>query len=198
MYTIYTDGACLNNPGHCGLGVVILDENEKIISTISEYLGDGTNNIAEIMAIYRAIRNAKELNITKCKIYTDSKLCIGWFNKKTSKKEHIQIILDKCLKDMDDIEIEFEWVKGHDGDKWNELADTLANQSVDNIVTKIQDKDKPKKTYYENDDNDLLYLNCPFAEKDEVKKLGARWNVGKKKWTVKDTPENQEKFSKWM
>lgn len=204
MYKIYTDGACVNNPGPCGLGVVILDPNNKILGTISEYLGDGTNNVGEIMAIYRAITKAKELDINDCKIYTDSTLCINWLKKKTSKKEHIQIILDKCLNEMEGMNIEFEWVKGHDGNKWNEFADTLATVAVENVVNKLYNKEKSttdptiNMVYEPYEPEDIIYLNCPFSEKDEVKKLGARWNAKSKKWTVKDTPENKEKFSKWM
>src|SRR5262245_6336090 len=42
---VYTDGAASPNPGPCGIGVVILDRGER--REISEYLGEGTNNIAE-------------------------------------------------------------------------------------------------------------------------------------------------------
>lgn len=42
-----------------------------------------------------------------------------------------------------------------------------------------------------------LYLNVPFAEKDEAKAFGARWDAEKKKWYVKDSP-NYHKFQKWI
>jgi ribonuclease HI len=50
---VYTDGACTGNPGPAGIGIVILDGKER--REISEYLGPGTNNIAELMAIVRAL-----------------------------------------------------------------------------------------------------------------------------------------------
>src|SRR5690349_17219289 len=43
---VYTDGACTGNPGPMGIGVVISDGKER--REISEYLGVGTNNIAEL------------------------------------------------------------------------------------------------------------------------------------------------------
>src|SRR5512135_1031349 len=46
---VWTDGACTGNPGPAGLGVVIVDGERK--TEISEYLGEGTNNIAELTAI---------------------------------------------------------------------------------------------------------------------------------------------------
>src|SRR5262249_5260568 len=50
---VYTDGACSGNPGPMGIGVVILDRGKR--REIGEYLGEGTNNIAELTAIERAL-----------------------------------------------------------------------------------------------------------------------------------------------
>ena len=74
--TIYTDGACQPNPGPCGCGVVLLGEQEKIIGLISEYLGEGTNNLGELTGILRGVRRAKELGYQKVTIYTDSEVCL--------------------------------------------------------------------------------------------------------------------------
>lgn len=43
-----------------------------------------------------------------------------------------------------------------------------------------------------------LYLKVSFSEKDNVKALGARWDIDKKKWYVSDIACNREKFSKWI
>src|SRR5262245_36743652 len=50
---VWTDGACTGNPGPAGLGVVIVDGDKR--EEVSEFLGDGTNNIAELMAILRGL-----------------------------------------------------------------------------------------------------------------------------------------------
>src|SRR5262249_34864377 len=50
---VYADGACSGNPGPAGLGVVIVDRGER--TELSEFLGQGTNNIAELTAILRAL-----------------------------------------------------------------------------------------------------------------------------------------------
>src|SRR5262249_42059485 len=47
---VWTDGACSGNPGRAGLGVVILGDGPGE-REISEYLGEATNNIAELTAI---------------------------------------------------------------------------------------------------------------------------------------------------
>ena len=46
--------------------------------------------------------------------------------------------------------------------------------------------------------NNLLYLNVPYSEKEEAKKLGAKWNPEKKKWYYNGNPENYIKFAKWL
>ncbi len=42
-----------------------------------------------------------------------------------------------------------------------------------------------------------LTIEVPFAEKDQAKALGARWNPELKKWFIPDGVE-KEKFSKWL
>ncbi|MDB4976096.1 MAG: Ribonuclease, partial [Myxococcaceae bacterium] len=49
----YTDGACSGNPGPAGLGAVLLERGAR--RELSEYLGIGTNNVAELTAILRAL-----------------------------------------------------------------------------------------------------------------------------------------------
>ena len=41
------------------------------------------------------------------------------------------------------------------------------------------------------------YLNCPFAEKDEAKSLGARWDAQKKRWYVQDV-QDLGPFARWI
>lgn len=43
----------------------------------------------------------------------------------------------------------------------------------------------------------MLYLDVPFKEKDEAKKLGARWEPAKKKWYVENRFD-YPKFAKWI
>lgn len=43
----------------------------------------------------------------------------------------------------------------------------------------------------------MTFLNVPYAEKDEARALGARWNPGRKKWYV-PTGVPLEPFEKWL
>src|SRR5215467_15816351 len=71
----YTDGACTGNPGPMGIGVVLLSGRHR--KEISEYLGPvGTNNIAELTAILRALEAIKDRR-RPIVIYSDSSYAIG-------------------------------------------------------------------------------------------------------------------------
>ena len=55
---IYTDGSCSHNPGRGGYGVVILDDNENLVQTVSRLEKDlTTNNREELKAILYAMKN---------------------------------------------------------------------------------------------------------------------------------------------
>jgi ribonuclease HI len=138
-YTIYTDGACSGNPGPGGWGAVIFDKNNHQIN-ISGNEEDTTNNRMELMAPIMALKKIKtDLEIV---IYTDSTYVKngitewikkweknGWknANKKPVKNKDLWIKLDSLCKDN---KIIWKWVKGHSDNKYNNLADDLANKAV--------------------------------------------------------------------
>ena len=56
--TIFTDGGARGNPGPAAIGAVLYDADEQELGTVSEYLGEATNNVAEYTAIVRALEHA--------------------------------------------------------------------------------------------------------------------------------------------
>lgn len=122
---IYADGACSGNPGPAGIGVLLIYRSYK--KEISEYIGHGTNNIAELTAIKRALETIKKSkrNIP-IKLYLDSNYVIGLFTKNWKAKKNIELIesIKKLLKEFENIE--FIKVKGHSSNKGNNRADRLA------------------------------------------------------------------------
>ncbi len=136
---IFTDGACLGNPGAGGWGVILrYKDTEKELSGGEE---NTTNNRMELTAVIKALEALKEkCNIT---LYTDSRYVMdgiekwifqwkknGWktSNKKTPVKNvELWQKLDE-LKSMH--EIRFVWVKGHAGHKENERCDELAREEA--------------------------------------------------------------------
>lgn len=73
---IFTDGASRGNPGPAAIGVVIQDESSRAAATISQRLGDATNNQAEYCAIIAGLEKALELGATHVELRSDSELVI--------------------------------------------------------------------------------------------------------------------------
>jgi ribonuclease HI len=132
MYALYTDGSAMPNPGPCGCGAVLIDDSETIIWTLSEFLGQGTNNIGELTAILRGCSRFAELGLEgELAVYSDSELCVGLVSgSKKTKKPHLQYILDRILEIKATVPFTITWVKAHNNVKFNEIADKLANIAV--------------------------------------------------------------------
>lgn len=146
---IYTDGSAHPNPGPGGFGVVVLDNNENLWYTYSkQFAGKVTNNEMELKAILYAFLNhgVKEENDWNNNIpivYSDSNYCVQTFNDWMFRwARNNWIKSDKKIpENLDLIQAYYEWyqkgyridlrkVKGHAGQKWNEMADGLATGKI--------------------------------------------------------------------
>jgi ribonuclease HI len=124
---VWTDGACTGNPGPAGLGVVIIDGKEH--RELSEYLGEGTNNIAELMAILRGLEEVRD-RTRPVVVYSDSAYSIGLLTQNWKAKANTQLVekLRGLVRQFKDIR--FVKVAGHAGVALNERVDELARAAV--------------------------------------------------------------------
>lgn len=135
--TIYTDGGCTGNPGPGGWGAVIIADGKEI--KLSGGVGSTTNNKMELTAVIKALEYiGKEYSFKEeLSIYTDSQYVKngitswisnweknGWKTaaKKPVKNKEFWIELRTLTKLCN---IEWFWVKGHSGDKYNDMCDEL-------------------------------------------------------------------------
>lgn len=136
---IFTDGACLGNPGAGGWGVIL--RYNQVEKEISGGEPDTTNNRMELTAVISALEALKETcNIT---LYTDSRYVMdgiekwifswkqnGW--KTANKKSAVKNV--ELWQKLDELQakhqIRWVWVKGHDGHPENERCDALARQAA--------------------------------------------------------------------
>lgn len=127
-YTIYCDGAFSSSRSMMGIAYVLLDESLEKLHSEYEGISGGTNNRAEILAAMSAIKYCKENNIKEVTIYTDSMYLIGTQTKqwKRNKNQDLWIEMEDIIQR---IEISWEHVKGHNGDKWNSYVDMLAQHA---------------------------------------------------------------------
>ncbi|MDD4875633.1 MAG: ribonuclease HI family protein [Dehalococcoidales bacterium] len=127
--TIFTDGASRGNPGLAAIGAIILDEQGKIISSISQRIGRTTNNQAEYKAVITALTKAVSLGAQYIDIKMDSELVVKQITgayrvkKETLKPLHQQV--NKLLGLLDGFTI------SHIPRQQNTEADNLANKALD-------------------------------------------------------------------
>jgi ribonuclease HI len=129
---IWTDGACSGNPGPMGIGVVVIDGGVR--REHGEYLGSGTNNIAELVAIERGIAIAVDLTNgdrqRPLRVYSDSSYAIGLLEKGWKAKANQELVarIRKAVAACP--RIAFVKVAGHAGVPENERCDELARVAV--------------------------------------------------------------------
>ena len=128
----FTDGSCVGNPGPAGTGVFI-QLGEKEIKHY-RYLGEGTNNKAELSAVYDALTLLEKESVsneTPIVVCTDSQYVVGILTKNWKAKANRGLVLDlrKLVKQWSDITI--RWVAGHADIAGNEEADRLANLAIE-------------------------------------------------------------------
>lgn len=132
---IYTDGACRGNPGNGGYGVILkFGEIEKELSAGYRLT---TNNRMELLAAITGLEALKE----SCRVdlYSDSKYLVdavtkGWvynWKKKGYRKSDGSPALnpdlwERLLAEMKRHEVTYIWVRGHNGNPYNERCDRLA------------------------------------------------------------------------
>ena len=126
---IHTDGACSGNPGPAGIGVHILRPDR--LTEISEFIGDATNNVAELKAILCALEAlAEDERERRIHLYTDSGWSLGVLIGGWKAKKNVQLI-DKIKARLPEFpNLELLKVKGHAGLDGNEEADALATKAV--------------------------------------------------------------------
>lgn len=135
---IYTDGSCLGNPGPGGWAAILkFNNSEKIINGAEK---DTTNNRMELLAALNALKSLTEP--CAIELYTDSNYLRqgitewifnwkknGWrtANKKPVKNADLWQAIDEAQQQH---QIQWHWVKAHNGHVDNERVDVLARESI--------------------------------------------------------------------
>ncbi len=123
----YTDGACSGNPGPAGLGVVLVGPGGERLEGF-EYLGQGTNNVAELTAIQRAAEWAPAS--VPAVVHTDSQYAIGVLSKGWKAKANQELVARVKASLARRTQWQLVYVPGHAGVALNERADELAREAV--------------------------------------------------------------------
>jgi ribonuclease HI len=133
-WTVYADGACSGNPGPAGLGIVVRAP-DGVESDGFEYLGEATNNIAELTAILRV---AERLPAdAKAIVHTDSQYAIGVLSKGWKAKANQELIASVKAALSKRSGWKLVYVPGHSGVPLNERADELAREAVRSRASRL-------------------------------------------------------------
>ena len=138
IINIYSDGACKGNPGVGGWGALLVSGEHRKELVGGERLT--TNNRMELTAVIEALQSLKRCS--QVCIYTDSQYVLkginewlpnwkrrGWRTSANTPVKNVDLWqrLDELVSQH---QVEWQWVKGHNGHPGNERADALANQGV--------------------------------------------------------------------
>ena len=158
LFKIYTDGSCSTNPGPGGFAFVVLSSRDYELLKVSGCSEKTTNNYMELKAIVSALKHLKgdpkfDLSIHQIEVYSDSAYCVnplsqGWLKSwskndwKTKKGESIKNVelwkeLEFILRKMC-ANVKFIKVKGHSGDKYNEMVNDLAQAATKRALERLK------------------------------------------------------------
>ncbi len=123
----YTDGACSGNPGPAGSGIVLVSPDGKMHEGL-EYLGEATNNVAELTGILRAIEWIPS-DARAIVVHTDSQYAIGVLQKGWKAKANQELVA-RTKRIVEARGARLVYVPGHRGVALNERADELAREAI--------------------------------------------------------------------
>ncbi len=149
MFTLYTDGGCHGNPGPGGWAFVLEYNGNRIERHGAER--DTTNNRMELQAVIAGLSQVNEIGAgngdstsssSRVIVYTDSQyvkngittwihtwIRNGWRTsaKKPVKNRDLWMALHELTEQLD---VRWEWLRGHAGHEWNERCDSLVQQAI--------------------------------------------------------------------
>lgn len=134
---VFTDGCCEPNPGPGGWGAVKVI-NGQIVEKRHGYEERSTNNRMELRGLiegYKMLSAHEDLDV-----FTDSQLCVntitkwaarwernGWTRgKKRADVKNLDLVRELYDLSKDRPRAKLQWIRGHEGSRWNEYADSLS------------------------------------------------------------------------
>ena len=119
MIEIYTDGACLGNPGPGGWGAVIIEDGIK--RTLSGADESTTNNRMEMLAVIQGLASVPESEPVT--VFSDSQYVVNTMTRGWKRKANLDL-WDRLDAEVAAHRVEWRWVRGHAGDPGNEEVDS--------------------------------------------------------------------------
>jgi ribonuclease HI len=138
---IYTDGGCDPNPGK-GAWAAILIKPDGSIQKISGCDPQTTNNRMEMTAVLMALRKLPIIH-DQVIVRSDSELLVKTLKGQYRRKANLDLWQEVHHEVKRFPAISFEWVRGHAGDRYNEMADRLVQQARNSAPDRPSNKPPP-------------------------------------------------------
>lgn len=137
-FTAYTDGGYEIQNSVGASACVILDREGKVVYSWAKAIRKSTNNRQELGAIIHAVLNTPKNS--DLLIISDSQYAMGVLSG-TNKANKNTDLVDYYMKFVlqRNIRVGFKWTKGHKGDHWNELVDSMCTEAMEMLKLKDQD-----------------------------------------------------------
>ena len=132
---VFTDGSCEGNPGPGGWGFVWVEDNQ-IVEERHGSEASTTNNRMELTALVEAYQRLPE--DARVRVYSDRQLCVktvnewaaGWeqrgWRRKSGPIANLELVQRLYALANARPGVELQWIRAHEGSRWNEYADALA------------------------------------------------------------------------
>lgn len=149
MIRVWTDGCCLKNPGGPGGWAWVAERDGEYVDHDVGQADQTTNNVMELTAVIRALQSAPVSH--NFEVISDSKYVVdginswvdGWKRRGWRRKgrggKSLPVANEALWRKLDGLKqmkaeagriVVFRWVKGHDGQEFNEMADSLAEAAA--------------------------------------------------------------------
>lgn len=133
MHYLYTDGGSRGNPGNSAIAYFLFDEANTLVDFGGKFIGTGTNNNAEYLALIEGLKLAKKNYIKELLVNMDSELVVNQVNKKFKvNSPDIKKLYTKVEEEMNKFDkINIAYVPREK----NKLADKMVNIVLDSVQT---------------------------------------------------------------
>lgn len=148
---IYTDGSCTPNPGVGTCAFIVTDSKQVLYQQGYKFPGQSTNNMMELSAVIKALeyveKNHKDQRVY---IHMDSQYVQlglaewleGWKRKNWRTASKKPVANADLWQELDALKsrlskVQFQWVKGHNNNKFNTLVDQLCATSYNNELCTV-------------------------------------------------------------
>lgn len=129
--TVNVDGGARGNPGPAAIGVVVRDDDGRVLEEVGEKIGEATNNVAEYRALLRGIQLAEGRGATELELIGDSELVVrqveGRYKVKNAGMKQLYDEAKLALRGFD------SWSIRHVRRGENADADRLVNEALDGV-----------------------------------------------------------------